>query len=274
MRSSSDRYIPKVSFRTLPRAKESTRLRRLKQLFVLVREEVYRLGPIVDRYRRFRELQVDLRLEFQSLRDEGWNEAVERNVRGGEEFWRSVKRLWGGQETKETKYLRDHDNNPVHDPEGKEELFRRHCSRVFRISEEDNRNFDRDSEDLVENRLREFEDWLRPVVGLDRIGDFVSVRDLRDVIRSFRQRAPGADGITKYQLERLPDVIMRNLATIYNSAMQIGYFPTQWKESIMIFLPKPGKSPQQHVNYRPISLLPLPAKVLEKVINKHLVCYR
>ena len=174
-----------------------------------------------------------------------------RNRGGGEEFWRSVKRLWGGQETKDPKYLMDYDNNPVHDPERKEELFRRHRSRVFRISEEKNRNFDRDNEDLVENRLRELENWLRSVLGLDRVGDFVSDRDLRGVIRSFRQRAPGADGITKYQLKRLPDVMMRNLTTIYNSAMQIGYFPTQWKESIMIFLPKPGKSPHQHVNYRP-----------------------
>ena len=39
----------------------------------------------------------------------------------------------------------------------------------------------------------------------------------------------------------------------------------------MIFLPKANKSPYEHVNYRPISLLEVPAKIYEKVLNRRLL---
>ena len=39
----------------------------------------------------------------------------------------------------------------------------------------------------------------------------------------------------------------------------------------MIFLPKPGKSPYNHTNYRHISLLEIHGKIYEKIINSRLM---
>ena len=45
------------------------------------------------------------------------------------------------------------------------------------------------------------------------------------------------------------------------------YFPNLWKlAQIIIMLPKPGKDPHQTASYRPISLLPVFSKILEKII--------
>ena len=39
----------------------------------------------------------------------------------------------------------------------------------------------------------------------------------------------------------------------------------------MIFIPKVGKSPKDHINYSPISLLNIPGKIFEKIINNRLI---
>ena len=57
-----------------------------------------------------------------------------------------------------------------------------------------------------------------------------------------------------------------------NLSIKTSIFPTAWKQALVIPIPKSGNL--THVqNYRPISLLPLPGKILEKVIHKQLEKY-
>ena len=65
--------------------------------------------------------------------------------------------------------------------------------------------------------------------------------------------------------------MIQNLAIIFNASLAIGYYPQQFKNSIMIFIPKEGKSPIEHINYRPISLLNIPGKILEKIFNNRIL---
>ena len=63
----------------------------------------------------------------------------------------------------------------------------------------------------------------------------------------------------------------KNLNYIFNHSIAIKYFPEIFKQSVMIFLPKANKSPYHHMNYRPILLLEVPAKLLEKIIYRRLL---
>jgi len=61
---------------------------------------------------------------------------------------------------------------------------------------------------------------------------------------------------------------------IYNECLRSGHFPKQWKRSVILPIVKPGKEGCNAVNkYRPISLLNVGGKVLEKLlidrINHH-----
>lgn len=44
------------------------------------------------------------------------------------------------------------------------------------------------------------------------------------------------------------------------------YFPCSWKKATIVTIPKPGKELSNPDNYRPISLLPIPGKILEKTL--------
>ena len=52
-------------------------------------------------------------------------------------------------------------------------------------------------------------------------------------------------------------------------SLSSGLFPNSWKEALVIPIPKAG-TPTDVNNYQPISLLPLPRKVLEKLVHRQL----
>ncbi|KAL0270294.1 UNVERIFIED_CONTAM: hypothetical protein PYX00_007756 [Menopon gallinae] len=84
------------------------------------------------------------------------------------------------------------------------------------------------------------------------------------------RKAPGWDLITGKVVRELSPKCLRILTIIYNSILRLGYFPSLWKVADIIMLPKPGKSPDQLTSYRPISLLPLFSKILEKLLLNRL----
>ncbi len=82
----------------------------------------------------------------------------------------------------------------------------------------------------------------------------------------------GCDGIPlKYLRESLP-VILPYLTCIINTSIVTGTFPTLWKHAIITPIHKSGNI-NEAKNYRPISLLPIISKVLERIIAKQLTDY-
>ena len=63
--------------------------------------------------------------------------------------------------------------------------------------------------------------------------------------------------------------VITALTTICNKIWQIGKWPTPWTQSLVITLPKKGNL-QQHQNYRTISLISHPSKVMLKIIVNRL----
>ncbi|XP_047543137.1 uncharacterized protein LOC125075464 [Vanessa atalanta] len=81
------------------------------------------------------------------------------------------------------------------------------------------------------------------------------------------KKAPGADGFTAdicgRAIHQDPDAFL----ALYNKCLEIGYFPDTWKEATVVALRKPGKEDYTNPkSYRPIGLLPVLGKVLEKMI--------
>jgi len=96
-------------------------------------------------------------------------------------------------------------------------------------------------------------------------------KEIRQHILSLKpKKAPGPDGITAPLLRALPPKILVHLTMLINSCLLLCHFPSCWKSATTIFLHKPGKDSRLPSSYRPISLLNLLGKILEKVIAQRL----
>jgi hypothetical protein len=84
------------------------------------------------------------------------------------------------------------------------------------------------------------------------------------------KKAPGNDLITGKVLKELPRKGLVFLTVIFNAILRLECFPSQWKVSQIVVIPKPGKPLNEVSSYRPISLLPVVSKVFEKLFLKRL----
>ncbi len=80
-------------------------------------------------------------------------------------------------------------------------------------------------------------------------------------------KSQGYDGFSSIYIKRLKDDIARPLSILINQSMSSGYFPDSLKIAKVIPIYK-AKNRDDFNNYRPISLLSVLSKILEKVIHE------
>ena len=78
-------------------------------------------------------------------------------------------------------------------------------------------------------------------------------------------KSAGVDNIPAELVQAGGEDIITALTTICNKMWQTGEWPTPWTQSLVITLPKKGNL-QQCQNYRTISLISQPSKVMLKII--------
>ena len=101
----------------------------------------------------------------------------------------------------------------------------------------------------------------------DRI-PWISPYLTRRALRAFNPRkAPGPDQIRPIVFKYLPKNFVEYLSALYQSCVALHYTPLLWRESRVIFLPKPGKASYRHPkSFRPISLSNYFIKGLERLV--------
>lgn len=93
-----------------------------------------------------------------------------------------------------------------------------------------------------------------------------SPSEVRDIINGLKNtNAVGVDGISTKALKYAGEVIAEPLACLINKCFQQGYFPSIFKIAIVLPIYKKGDK-QDSENYRPISLLCVISKVIERLI--------
>ena len=90
--------------------------------------------------------------------------------------------------------------------------------------------------------------------------------------RLCKSRSTGLDKISAKLLRECADLIAESLCTIFNQSIVFGIFPDERKLSKVIPLFKQGNRSDLN-NYRPISVIPVVAKVFERIIYDQLYNY-
>jgi hypothetical protein len=84
-------------------------------------------------------------------------------------------------------------------------------------------------------------------------------------------KAPGLDNVPNLLIKRGGPVLQLHLRRLYNLSLAIGYVPSSWKVAVVVPLPREGKDLSSPNGYRPVSLLPTVAKLLESIMAKRLL---
>ena len=86
-----------------------------------------------------------------------------------------------------------------------------------------------------------------------------------NMLDNLKPTASGADGLPFWFLKIAAYSIAQPLTHIYNLSLRYATTPTQWKQALISPIPKVSQ-PSVCSDFRPISLTPIPSRILEKFI--------
>ena len=278
--------IPMTTRRVKPHPKRSNLLSCLERQLENLRREERVSGWSREKYAEKMRITRDILQENKRLHREHWAQLLEGIAESHgdqKQFWGKVKRLRGNLgEANRTEYLINSQGQEAHSNEEKEHALREEWAPVFQITPEENARFNDEYERRVEATLAERGHELRPHDRVDSSrldnGNWllapITPEDVKRIIKSFKnKKAPGTSRISKEDLVNLPPEGHVFLAEIFTACLSAGYFPKRFKHAKMIFIPKSGKDGRRPGNHRPISLLEVPGKILEKILNERITSY-
>jgi ribonuclease HI len=99
-----------------------------------------------------------------------------------------------------------------------------------------------------------------------------NITELDRAVASVSSTSPGPDDIPYDFIKQFNPAQLKNLLSYYNFLWHNG-LPHQWKYSIVLPIPKPGKPSHITSSYRPIALTNCMCKLMEKLVNSRLQQY-
>lgn len=87
-----------------------------------------------------------------------------------------------------------------------------------------------------------------------------------------KSKSSGITGISSRILLDFFIIKPEVMSNLFNKCLKTGIYPLSWKHSLMVPIPK-NNNPLYLNNLRPISLIPLPGKLFEKIIHSRLSGY-
>ena len=85
-------------------------------------------------------------------------------------------------------------------------------------------------------------------------------------------KSSATNGISSRVFKSAFQILSDKLTKLFNNSFSSGIFPSDWKVATIIPLPKDG-DPFDVSNLRPVSLLPLPGKLIEKIVYNRLYSF-
>ena len=93
---------------------------------------------------------------------------------------------------------------------------------------------------------------------------------LEELSKLDTSKATGPDNISAIFLKQCRSELKTSICALFNRSLKEGIVPVEWRKSNVVPVFKNKNSDDDITNYRPISLLSIISKVLERLIHKHL----
>ena len=272
IKSATEQTTPTIKYRMLPGAKPNRVIHNLQDIHNKLMQLVQSRGITNRIHNLILSLRRQLREEYKRLSNKTWEEIVQKIefTHDPKTFFHSIKRMMGTN-SKYVPYI-VHNGEKLFTPEEQEAAYREHWRKIFTADDPEENTFDYDHIEEIENSTLNNLDHLTPYHqgDLDRLDPIhcppVTLQELNLVIKKTKHKAPGPNKITAHQLKNLPANSRAFLVDIFNQALSAGYFPDVYKKATMTLIPKSGTPGTDIRDKRPISLLNVDGKLLDKIL--------
>ena len=182
---------------------------------------------------------------------------LDKNKSAGE-FWKYIKDLNPKQPSKSPTMLKDN-NKIINNPSDIAESFNDYFANIAKMyipAQSDNTQFDSTTlSNYINSKVPANYEFSIPTVSEEWVKKQLSSIDSK--------KATGPDGISARLLKSGSSAISQSLAYVINSSLGSGKMPKIWKSAKVTPIFKSGDL-QDKGNYRPISVLPLLSKLIER----------
>ena len=139
-------------------------------------------------------------------------------------------------------------------------------------------NFHKFFTSIAKNLCSVFKDPALPRILAPRVNNDFALQEVSDsfvrheLSKLKSSKATGLDKIPAKLLKDASSVIAKPITYLINLTISSGEIPSQWKEAKVTPIFKAGKKVDEN-NYRPISVLPLVSKIMERAVQVQLLAF-
>ena len=222
-------------------------------------------------------LSAIVRRKIIVFRELQWTAVCESlNYKDGSKFWHKFQRLTGQKSRKISPLVI---NGHVFSlPDDKAREFASSLETIHRFPTDP--HFDNNFCAKIERLLSRHEPYLsshEPIptqdISYPELVDVITPAEVSAAIYKGRNSSPGEDGITRLMLRQAPPQFITHLSSLFTGCLILGYIPPHLKSATVVMIEKKNQPPEQITSYRPISLLNVVGKILERVIQSRLTSF-
>ena len=112
-----------------------------------------------------------------------------------------------------------------------------------------------------------------PSLGCEFKFQKIEVEEVIQLLESLNvNKAMGLDGVSGKLLRMVAPAIARSLVSLFNFSLESGQVASEWKMARVAPVPK-GSNSERVDNFRPVSVLSVVAKILERIVHRQLYTY-
>ena len=207
---------------------------------------------------KYRDLKQGVKTGIAAAKETHFAELADKLKNSGgdkKQWWKAASLVFGKQKDLADMSLL-HEDSLISDNHQKANIFNAFFAKITTVSGEDDQHpaLPIHTDPLMDNIVFTIEE---------------TEKALHDVNK---ESATGSDDISNISLYNTRHVIAPVLTVMFNKCMSQGKMPNFWKSSIVIPIYKQG--PRENVtNYRPISLLSCPSKILERLVHNRVLSH-
>ena len=198
--------------------------------------------------------------ELKKSKIDYYSQYFEDNSKNSKKLWEGIKSIINTNNSKFSNINQLNVNNVVIDnPKEIVEAFNDFFVNVGPNTEKD----------VPINPIIKPDKFLKNTNQFDFVISNISIEEVLDIINQLESKSTGPQSIPVKLLKLIPDLIIIPLCKMISNSFSSGVFPESLKISKVIPIHKDG-STQMLNNYRPISLLSVFDKIIEKLMHKRL----